>query len=285
MTYRQWSLIVFLGALWGASFLFMRISVPEVGPLFTGAMRVVFAGVFLGMVALAVGQAGHWENKKKMAFFSLINSAIPFSLFSFAANYLPAGYLSVLNAMAPMLGLLIGIFFYQVKHSLKMWVGICFGMFGVISLTALGPIHIGMWQLLSLLAGVIGAFCYALTGYWAASWFPKISPIKMTFQNQVMASCWLLPLAGASGLPTEVSTTSWGALFGLGVICTGFAYFLYNRLIREIGAVKTSSIAFLIPCFAIGWSWLFLNEQITQGHVLGVVCIILAVRWTQPGSA
>lgn len=79
--------------------------------------------------------------------------------------------------------------------------------------------------------------------------------------------------------------TSWGALFGLGVICTGFAYFLYNRLIREIGAVKTSSIAFLIPCFAIVWSWLFLNEQITQGHVLGVVCIILAVRWTQPGSA
>ena len=119
MTYRQWSLIVFLGALWGASFLFMRISVPEVGPLFTGAMRVVFAGVFLGMVALAVGQAGHWENKKKMAFFSLINSAIPFSLFSFAANYLPAGYLSVLNATAPMLGLLIGIFFFDIHPCLK----------------------------------------------------------------------------------------------------------------------------------------------------------------------
>lgn len=283
MTFRQWILILLLAAIWGASFLFLRIAVPQAGVMLTTATRLGFAAVLLGLVAWYFNHLRGWPMKRKMAFLSLVNSAIPFGLFSFAAQHLPAGYLSVLNASSPIQGLLLGVLFYKLPNNWKMWGGMALGFIGVGFLTFMGPVTMGAMQWLAVLAGLSAAFCYAITAYWTVDWFKDMPPEKLAFQNQFMAFLWLVPalLAAPAPVITDVATV-WLALLASGVLCTGVAYALYFRILQDVGPVLSSSISFLIPGFAMLWSFLFLNETITIAHMIGLGCIILAVRWIQP---
>ena len=283
MTFRQWFLIVLLAAIWGAAFLFLRIAVPDAGVVLTTTARVAFASLALGVVAWSMGQVRGWPMKKKMAILALCNSAIPFGLFSYAAQTLPAGYLSVLNATAPLQGLVLGILFYKTEHTWKTWLGVLLGFIGVVSLTTLGPLKMGLPQILAVGAGLGAAFCYALTSYWTLEWFGDMPTTKLAFQNQTMACLWLLPLLAITpSTPLQDPMETWGALLAAGVLCTAVAYLLYFRILQEVGPVPASSVGFLIPCFAILWSYLFLNETINLAHIIGVSCIICAVRWIQP---
>ncbi len=283
MTLRQWLLILLLSAIWGASFLFLRIAVPQAGVLLTTAARLGFASLLLGLVAWYFGHLRGWPLKRKMAILALVNSAIPFGLFSFAAQHLPAGYLAVLNASAPTQGLLIGVLLYKAPHHWKMWGGVILGFAGVAFLTSMGPVEMGPMQWLGVLAGLGAAFCYAVTAYWTVHWFADMPSEKLAFQNQFMAFLWLLPTLLAVPLP-EIKDVGriWTALLAAGILCTGVAYLLYFRILQEVGPVPSSSVGFLIPCFAMLWSFLFLNESINVAHLIGLGCIILAVKWIQP---
>lgn len=283
MTFRQWCLILLLSAIWGASFLFLRIAVPQAGVMLTTAARLGFASLLLGLVAWYFGHLRGWPMKRKMAILALVNSAIPFGLFSFAAQHLPAGYLAVLNASAPTQGLLLGVLFYKMPHHWKMWGGVVLGFTGVGFLTSMGPVAMGPMQWLAVAAGLGAAFCYALTAYWTVNWFGDMPSEKLAFQNQFMAFLWLVPALIATPAPEIKDVgTIWMALGVAGVLCTGVAYLLYFRILQEVGPVPSSSVGFLIPCFAMLWSFLFLGESINVAHMIGLGCIILAVKWIQP---
>lgn len=283
MTLRQWFLILVLSAIWGASFLLLRIAVPQAGVMLTTAARLGFAALFLGVVVWYVGHLRGWPMKARMAVLSLFNSVIPFGLFSFAALHLPAGYLSVLNASAPIQGLLLGVLFYKIPHHWKMWCGVVLGFTGVGFLALMGPVTMGLMQWLAVGAGLTAAFCYALTSYWTVNWFKEMPAGKLAFQNQFMSFLWLAPVLIATPVPEikDVGTV-WLALLAAGMICTGLAYLLYFQILREVGPVPSSSVGFLIPCFAMLWSFIFLGESINTAHMIGLACIILAVKWIQP---
>lgn len=283
MTFRQWCLILLLAAIWGASFLFLRIAVPQAGVMLTTTARLGFASVLLGLLAWYLGHLRGWPMKTKMALLALVNSAIPFGLFSFAAQHLPAGYLAVLNASAPTQGLLLGVLFYKMPSHWKMWGGVILGFTGVGFLTSMGPVVMGSMQWLAVGAGLLAAFCYAVTAYWTVDWFSGIPPDKLAFQNQFMAFLWLIPALLATPTPEiKDTTTVWMALLAVGFLCTGVAYALYFRILQEVGPVPSSSVSFLIPGFAMLWSYLFLGEDINMAHLIGLSCIILAVKWIQP---
>ena len=283
MTLRQWLLILLLSAIWGASFLFLRIAVPQAGVLLTTAARLGFASLLLGLVAWYFGHLRGWPLKRKMAILALVNSAIPFGLFSFAAQHLPAGYLAVLNASTPTQGLLIGVLLYKAPHHWKMWGGVVLGFAGVAFLTSMGPVEMGPMQWLGVMAGLGAAFCYAVTAYWTVNWFNDMPSEKLAFQNQFMAFLWLVPGLIAMPVPEIKDVgTIWMALLAAGILCTGVAYLLYFRILQEVGPIPSSSVGFLIPCFAMLWSFLFLNESINVAHLVGLGCIILAVKWIQP---
>ena len=283
MTFRQWFLIFLLAAIWGASFLFLRIAVPQAGVMLTTAARLGFASILLGLVAWYLGHLRGWPMRGKMAVLALVNSAIPFGLFSFAAQHLPAGYLAVLNASAPTQGLLLGVLFYKIPHHWKMWGGVVLGFTGVGFLTSMGPVEMVPMQWLAVAAGLAAAFCYALTAYWTVNWFGDMPSEKLAFQNQFMAFLWLVPALVAMPAPEiEDIGTIWMALGVAGVLCTGVAYLLYFRILQEVGPVPSSSVSFLIPGFAMLWSFLFLGETIGVAHMIGLACIILAVKWIQP---
>lgn len=271
-----------LSSIWGASFLFLRIAAPQAGVFLTTTARLGFAALILGIVAWRMGYLTGWVFRRKMVFFSLINSAIPFALFSFAANHLPAGYLAVLNASAPAQGLIIGVLFYKATHNWKMWWGVALGFAGVAFITSMGPATMGVMQWIAVGAGLGAALCYAVTAYWTVDWFKDVASEKLAFQNQLVAFFWLAPTLLFSPAPEIVDTTMvWLSLAAAGILCTGVAYLLYFRILQEIGPIPSSAVGFLIPCFAMLWSFIFLGERITLAHLGGIVCIIVAVRWMQ----
>ena len=283
MTFRQWCLILLLAAIWGASFLFLRIAVPQAGVMLTTAARLGFASVLLGLLAWYLGHIRGWHMKTRMALLALVNSALPFGLFSFAAQYLPAGYLAVINASSPIQGLLLGVLFYKMPNHWRMWGGVILGFTGVGFLTWMGPVVMGPMQWIAAGAGLLAAFCYAVTAYWTVDWFSDTPPGKLAFQNQFMAFLWLIPaLLFAPAPEIKDTTTVWMALMAVGLLCTGVAYALYFRILQEVGPVPSSAVSFLIPGFAILWSYLFLNESVNMAHLIGLACIILAVKWIQP---
>lgn len=274
--------MVALGAIWGASFLFMRVASPEFGPIPLIFVRLAVASLLLFVWVASQGRVrALLESPLKMSVLGLTNAAIPFTLFAFATLQLSAGFASVLNAMAPFFGALIGVFVLKDSLSRRQWIGMALGFAGVCAL---------VWDklefrgsLLSVLACLVAAFLYGVAAHFTKRQLSHVEPIIIATSSQIAASLWILPLAWWF-MPTAMpSTTSWGAALMLGGLCTGVAFAIYFPLLHTIGATRTMTIAYLIPMFGVVWGALFLGEWITPSILVGGMLILsglMCVTWS-----
>lgn len=266
--------LLVLAAIWGASFLFMRVAAPEFGPLALIEIRVAIAALFLGAVLAARGGFGRLRGKVvPLTLVGAINSALPFSLFAFAALSLPAGYNSVLNATVPLFGALVAYLWLREGTSARKLVGLMIGFTGVVLL---------VWSKLSLagsrsavLAGLAAALAYGIAAHYTRRRLTGVEPLAIATGSQIAASVLLLPFALATWPEVGPSRAAWGAALVLGVACTGVAYILYFRLIAHVGPARAILVTYLIPVFGLLWGTLFLGEPLTLPTVLGCVVIFL----------
>ena len=279
--------LLLLAAIWGASFLFIRIAVPTLGPAFLMNGRVLFAAVFLLLVALVLKKrlllVEHWRHYLQLGF---INSALPFLLFAYAAGVLTASLLSVVNATAPIWGALIGILFYRQPMSVKVFCGLVLGVSGVAILVGFDPVLLQPGALLAVAAAASAACCYGIATHYTRR-AKSIEPFANAHGSMWGALCCLLPATVV--FPVQQSLTPGVALavLALGVLCTGVAYLLYFKLVQEVGATSTLTVTFLIPVFGVLWGWLFLQEQIgwhTLGGSLTVLTGTALVTGFQPAT-
>lgn len=283
-----------LAAIWGASFLFIRIGAPVLGPLTAAFVRVVLAAVTL-VVCLAVMRVG-WQMRGKLRallVLGVIASGIPFVMYSVAALWLPAGYSAVFNAMTPLMGVLIGGLFFGEKLTRAKAAGVVLGVAGVAVLTRTGPVAFSPQVLLGALACLTATACYGLASFLTRRWITERGGLDsrlVATGSTLGASLFLLPfcvgaLARDNTLPAA-SVGVWLAMVALAVVCTALAYILYYRLIADIGPVRTLTVTFLIPPFGIVWGAIFLGEQLSWAHLAGGALIGVAV-WLvlQPATA
>ncbi len=264
-----------LAAIWGASFLFMRLAVPELGPAWLMFGRVLLAAVFLALVAIGLKRslpirqyAGHFM------LLSFFNTALPFLLFAYAAQTLTASLLAVLNATAPLWGALIGWLFFRQTMSLKIAGGLLLGICGVAILVGFDAAAADSAALTAIAAAAGAACCYGI-----ATWYTRLAKPVPAFINahgsMWGASLWLLPLLWFIPLPVaEPATQSVLAVVALGVVCTGVAYLLYFRLVQDLGATPTLTVTFLIPVFGVLWGHLFLHEAVGWHTLAGAAVVI-----------
>ncbi|MCQ4294908.1 DMT family transporter [Pseudomonas stutzeri] len=274
-----------LAAIWGASFLFMRVIAPVLGTFPTAFFRVLLATAGL-LVILALLRT-RWDFRGKFGLcmmLGVINSGIPFALYAVAAQLVPAGYSAIFNATTPMMGVLIGGLFFAEELTLAKWLGVFSGLGGVALLMRIGPVPFDMGLLLGALACLGATACYGFGGFLTRRWINRdggLNSEMVAFGSQAGAALCLLPLFGLSLL--NASPTSWGdtrvwlSLLGLGLVCTAFAYILYFRLLADIGPVKTLTVTFLIPPFGVLWGVLFLDEPLSWAYVQGGALIALAL--------
>lgn len=264
-----------LAAIWGASFLFMRLGVPELGPAWLMFGRVFTAALFLALAALAFKRqlplrqyAGHFM------LLSFFNTALPFLLFAYAAQTLTASLLAVLNATAPLWGALIGWVFFRQPMSGKLALGLLLGVSGVAILVGFDAMLADSAALVAIAAAAAAACCYGI-----ATWYTRLAKPVPAFINahgsMWAASLWLLPLLWIIPLPVSApSTASLLAVLTLGIICTGVAYLLYFRLVQDLGATPTLTVTFLIPVFGVLWGHLFLQETVGWHTLFGAAIVI-----------
>lgn len=275
-----------LAAIWGASFLFMRIIAPVIGTIPTAFFRVSIAAVGL-LVILGLMRIS-WDFKGKLKtvmLLGVINSGIPATLYSVAAQVLPAGYSAIFNATTPLMGVLIGGMFFHERLTAAKLGGVFLGLFGVGVLTRAGPVAFDLQLLMGALACLLATTCYGFAGFLARRWLDQAGGLDSRLSalgSMLGATLFLLPLFGYSVISQPPA--SWGgwdvwlSLLGLGLVCTALAYIVYFRLLSSVGPVRSMTTTFLIPPFGVLWGALLLDEPLSMAHVYGGV-LIAAALW------
>ncbi|OPA87007.1 EamA family transporter [Pseudomonas fluorescens] len=270
-----------LAAIWGASFLFMRIIAPEIGSVPTAFFRVSIAAA--GLLAMLAVMRVKWDFQgkfKTVLLLGVINSGIPATMYSVAAQVLPAGYSAIFNATTPLMGVLIGGLFFSERLTPSKVAGVFLGLLGVGVLTRAGPVAFDLELLMGALACLLATTCYGFAGFLARRWLDQRGGLDSRLSalgSMLGATLFLLPLFAYSAISHPPASWGgwqvWTSLLGLGLVCTALAYVLYFRLLTAIGPVKSMTTTFLIPPFGVLWGALLLGEPLSMAHVYGGVLI------------
>lgn len=269
--------LILLGMIWGCSFLFQRITVPVIGAGMTGAGRMVLAALTLVAVLVLLRRALQWRQRwKDYLIVGSVVMGLPLLCFAFAAHSLPAGYLAVLNATVPMFAVLIG-WVQGARPSASKLAGVFAGILGVAILVRFGDLALTWQTVLAFAATLAATLMYAIGAIMARQRFGASDPLVMTAGNLIGGSLPLLPLALATAPAALPTSGVVAALIALGIVCTGVAYTLYFRILRDAGVERATTVTFLVPLFAQLWGALFLHEPITWASALGCGVVLFAV--------
>lgn len=276
MRRRDLSDLTLLAALWGASFLFTRIAAPAFGPFALAELRVAIAAlVLLPLLAWRADLRELISHRVQFLLLGAVNTAIPFSLFTYAALSITAGLASILNATAPMFTALVAWLWMRERLTPAQWLGMGVGMAGVAWLSmGKGQINASGhgW---AIAAALLATLSYGVSASVAKRFFSGVRPLAVAAGSQTAAALLLLPFAIAFRPSGAIRAVDWKAAVALGVLCTGLAYILYFRLIARVGPAQAMTVTFLIPAFAMLWGALILGEAVTLTMLAGCAVILV----------
>ena len=271
--------IALLGAVWGASFLFMRVAAADFG-----ATALVDVRLALGSIVLLPFL---WRSRAqfplklwpKLALIGAINSAIPFVLFAWAAQRAPAGIGAICNSMTVLFTALVGFLFFGERISLQRSIALVVGFAGVVVLASgkTAGASVG-W---AVAAGAGAAFLYGIGLNLVRRHLTGLPPAAVASATLGTSTLLLLPFAIAQWPPHAIPATSWWSAIALGIVCTGIAFVSYYRLIARVGAGRASTVTYLVPVFGIAWAWMLLGEAVTPTMIAAGALILGSVAFSQ----
>ncbi len=278
MTPKDLASLIALGVLWGASFLFIRVAVPALGPFALVELRVTLAVLALLAYGIAIGRLpklrAHW---RRFAVLGAVNSAIPFSLIAFAEIELTASLAAILNPTTVLFTALVAVIWTGEALTAGKAAGVVLGVVGVAVLVGWDPVAVTGAVLLSIGAMLLASLSYAVGATYAKLAFADLPPLTMTVGQQAGASVLLLAPAAASLPGVNISVAAGLSVLGLAVLSTAVAYILYFRLIESVGPTSTVTVTFLVPVFGLLFGVLLLEEPFGPGTLAGLGLILLSV--------
>jgi drug/metabolite transporter (DMT)-like permease len=271
--------LTLLGAIWGSSFLFMRIAAADFGPLPLVEVRLV-AGVAILLPFLWRARSRitprHWL---RFAVIGSLNSAIPFSLFAWGAERAPAGIGAIANSMTALFAALVAFLVFGERIGLRRAIALVVGFVGVVILASGRTAGANVTG--AAIAGAVASLCYGFALNFTRHWLSDLPPVVGVAGTLTCATLMALPLAIMTWPATPIPTRSWVAAMLLGVLWTGFAYWLFFRLIQRVGASRASTTTYLVPIFGVAWGWLLLGEQPTITMIASAALILGSVILSQ----
>lgn len=272
--------LLLLAALWGGSFLFMRIAVPDFGATALAALRVGGAALLLlPLLTLRGGWPALRRHWRPIAVVGLCNSALPFTLFAHAALSIEAGVSAILNATSPLFGALFAALWLREPSNGWRHAGLPIALVGVALL---------VWERIGLKAGaasadavvaiglcLVASVLYGFSANYAKRSLSGVPPLAVAAGSQGAAALLLAPAAALAWPAANPPLTAWVAVLALALPCTGVAYVLYFRLIANVGAARAITVTFLVPAFAVLWGALFMGEAVGTGMLAGGVVILI----------
>ena len=276
--------LVVLGAVWGASFLFIRTAAHDFGPLLLMFLRVLLAGLALMPVAYLflrnqttknpVRLLSHW---REFLIMGALNAALPFTLIGFAELSITASLASILNALTPLCTAIVAAIWLGEQLTPQKMLGGVLGIIGVAILVGGSPLELNLTFLIAVFASIGAAICYGLGNVYASRHIKGIPVIQASI-GQLFGATVILAIPASATIPnTPPSTTAIFALIALILMSTSFAFLIYFYLLSNIGPTRTASVTFLVPIFGTIWGIIFLKEAFSFSMLLGMMIILLSV--------
>jgi drug/metabolite transporter (DMT)-like permease len=268
-----------LGAIWGASFMFMRVSAKDFGAMPLVEVRLALGALVLIPFLWRARASFPLKLWPKLALIGAINSAVPFALFAWAAQRAPAGIGAITNSMAVLFAALVAFLFYGERIGTRRAVGLFAGFAGVVVLASgkTAGASIG-W---AVAAGTLAAFLYGVGANMVKRHLTGLPAGAVAAATLSCAAVLMLPFAVATWPAHPIPTLSWLAAGALGVLGSGIAYVLYYRLIQRIGVARAATVTYVVPLFGVAWAWLLLGEPLTVPMLIAGTLILGSVALSQ----
>lgn len=275
MPVRSVALLLILAALWGGSFVFMRVAVPALGPVVLAFARVALASLALLALALYQHRTPDFRARwRQFAVVGTVNSALPFVLFSYAAQHVTASVGAILNATAPFFGAIAAAIWLREALTWRAIVGMILGLAGVVVLVGWHPETMTASTALAIAACLAAALCYGLGGTYAKRKLSSVPSFATACASQLAAAVALAPALPFTSVPGPMSALVIGNVVALAIASTAIAYLIYFKLIADVGPARALTVTFLIPLFGVLWGFLFLDEALTINMLSGGALIV-----------
>ena len=278
----KWIYLVLLALVWGSSFILIKKGLVGLSPLQVGSLRIVFAALFLLLVGLRSLKNIKGKQWMWIAFSGFFGTFFPAYLFSFAETEIDSAIVSILNSTTPLLSMLMGVFVFGVTFVKNKFIGVMVGLAGTTALimsgAAVNPDQNYWYSLLVILASLF----YGLNANVIKTYLTGIPALAITTGNFMVISFPALAVLGSTGFfSTEVISLpqvqlSLVYIAILGIIGTGVALIIFNKLIQISDPVFSTSVTYLIPIVALGWGVLD-GEEFTLFQIFAGLLILLGV--------
>ena len=275
MEIRYWILLTFLGALWGSAFMFIKVATPEFGPIALVNTRLLIASLIFLPILLQKKYIHLLKPIwKQVLVLSIMNNAIPFTLFSYASFGADSNILAILNATTAFNTMIIAYLWIGESVSLKQLFGLILGFIGIFILV--NPQNSDT-TLIASLSALLAAFFYSYSTVYIQRQSVNANKMVLIGWSIVYSAVFMIPVSIFNLPETMPSASAIGSAFWLGAVSTGIGFLGYVRLIDKIGAVKTSTVAYFLPVFGIIWGSIFLDEKITSTIILGCLIVLIGI--------
>jgi len=280
--------LLFLGAVWGAAFLFLRIAAPEVGPAWAAEIRLATGAAVLVVVA---GRRTLLAARGRVVSFLIVGalfSAVPFTLIAYASVTLPAGFTALLNAATPLFTAVVAVTFMGQRLAWRVAAGLAVGVVAVMVLVGWSPIEPTATTILAVAAGLGAPASYAIAGNYARAKLAGVEPLELATGMLVAGTLVALPVALLTGAPRMPALDGAISLLAVGVLSTAIAWPIFFRVLRRTTPTAASTVTFIVPAFALAWGSIVLAEPVGIGLLVGfgliLVSLILVLGIVPSGS-
>ncbi len=268
--------LVVLSALWGASFMLIRMASPVLGPNVLAAARIALATVTLAVLMRAMRHRWPLQHWKELVMIGALSVAAPFLLFAWAALHLPAGYSALLNSTAVVFGIFASAWLKEDTLTVRKLLGCVCGFTGVALIVGLGPVQLTLDVVLAALACVAASACYGFSAPLMKRRITRMQPLQIAAGIHVVALVMLLPGAAWNLPQAHFTPVAVLAVLVMGVVTSGLAYWAHLRILQHVTPVAAMSPTFMIPVFGVLWGSVFLGEQLSAGIFAGGALVLLA---------
>lgn len=288
MDWLPWLLV--LGAIWGSSFLFIKVAVTELDPLWVAAGRLIFGGAVLGVIMVVrrlrlPSDPRAWLHG---AVLGIVNCAIPFALFAFAGERIPSLLSGLWNSAMPLVVLPLAVFVFRTEEfTVRRLLGVLIGLAGAAVLLGVWDLSGDGYDLAGQLMCLAAISCYGIGTVWSRRFLsPRPEPpIVGAGMQMICGTVAIVPVALlAAGPPGRAAVTDvWvvASVMALGALGTGIAFAINLRNIGRLGAVRAAAVTYLVPVFATIVGVAALGERLAWHHVLGGLVILAGVAVAQ----
>jgi drug/metabolite transporter (DMT)-like permease len=278
MKTRDWAILVLLGAIWGASYLFIRIAVPAFGAFPLVGIRVTLAALVLWIGLRASGREFSFRPYAgRLLILGAINAAIPFTLISAAELHITASLAAMLTAITPLWAAVFSAIWLGEALNARRVGGLLLGVVGVSVLVGWSPIVLNTSTILAIIALIVATCAYGAVGVFTKRQLSGVPAPTLALGQQLGGIVWLFVPALWTARDVHPTLPASAALLTLAVVCTAAAYLLFFRLLASAGPTRTTTVTYLVPVFGTAWGAIFLHEPVTTGMFAGLACIFASV--------